>query len=173
MAVNVLIYKDLVIWIQRMWKVRAKVIPEIIGATGTISESLRQHLSNIPGKHEIKELQKNSHIGHCAHTTKSANVKVQNVFHGRNNITCSTNCKYRTAAPLYTLDTCFFFQVYIAIDRQHECDNKDDNNMGFREVGSVWCWENWIALDQHHVKWRAWGELAVPELVTTLQRSLI
>ena len=41
-----------------MWKVRAKVIPEITGATETISESLRQHLSNIPRKHEIKELQK-------------------------------------------------------------------------------------------------------------------
>jgi len=29
----------------------------MIGATGTISESLRQYPSNIPGKHEIKELQ--------------------------------------------------------------------------------------------------------------------
>jgi hypothetical protein len=28
-------------------------------ATGTISELLRQYLCNIPGKHEIKELQKN------------------------------------------------------------------------------------------------------------------
>jgi len=25
----------------------------------------------------IKELQKNSHIGHCTHTTKNANVKVK------------------------------------------------------------------------------------------------
>jgi hypothetical protein len=32
------------------------VIPVIIGAAGTISESLRQYLSNIPGKHEIREL---------------------------------------------------------------------------------------------------------------------
>jgi hypothetical protein len=36
---------------------KAKVIPVIIGATGAISKSLRQFLSNIPGKHEIKELQ--------------------------------------------------------------------------------------------------------------------
>jgi hypothetical protein len=48
--------------------VKAKVIPVITGATGTISKSLRQYLSNIPEKHEIKELQKNSHIGHCTHT---------------------------------------------------------------------------------------------------------
>jgi len=41
-----------------MWNVKAKVILEIIGATGTISRSLRQYLSNIPGKHEIKELKK-------------------------------------------------------------------------------------------------------------------
>jgi len=30
----------------------------MIGMTGTISESLRQYLSNIPGKNKIKELQK-------------------------------------------------------------------------------------------------------------------
>jgi hypothetical protein len=49
--------KYLTIEIQRMWTVKAKVISVIIGATGTISKSLRQYLSNIPGKHEIKELQ--------------------------------------------------------------------------------------------------------------------
>jgi hypothetical protein len=49
--------KDLIIEIQRMWNVKAKVIPIIItGATGTILKTLRQYLSNIPGKHEIKEL---------------------------------------------------------------------------------------------------------------------
>ena len=31
-----------------------------------------------------------------------ANVNVQNIFHGRNNVTSNTNCKYRTAATLYT-----------------------------------------------------------------------
>jgi len=51
-------YKDLITEIQRMWNVKAKVLPEIIGVTGTISRSLRQYLSNIPGKQEIKELQK-------------------------------------------------------------------------------------------------------------------
>ena len=55
---KILKYKDLTIEIQRMWNVQAKVTPVIAGATGTVSESLRQYLSNIPGKHEIKELQK-------------------------------------------------------------------------------------------------------------------
>ena len=41
-----------------MLTVKTKVVPVIIGATGTISKSLRKHLNNIPGKHEIKELQK-------------------------------------------------------------------------------------------------------------------
>jgi hypothetical protein len=56
-AGNILKYKDLTTEIQHMWIVKAKVIPVIIGATGTISKSLRQHLNNIPGKHEIKALQ--------------------------------------------------------------------------------------------------------------------
>ena len=37
-AENVLNYKDLTIEIQRMWNVKTKVIPVIIGATGTISK---------------------------------------------------------------------------------------------------------------------------------------
>jgi len=50
-----------------MWNVKAKVIPVIIGATGTVSESLRQCLRNIPGKYEIKELQKTAILctAHC------------------------------------------------------------------------------------------------------------
>jgi hypothetical protein len=46
-----------------MWNVTAKMKPVIIGANGTISKSLRQHLSNIPGKHEIKDLQKTAVMG--------------------------------------------------------------------------------------------------------------
>jgi hypothetical protein len=33
------------------------VIPLIIGTTETISKSFRKYLSNVPGKHESKELQ--------------------------------------------------------------------------------------------------------------------
>ena len=106
-AEKILKCKDLIIEIQRMWNVTAKVIPVITGATGTISKSLRQYLSNIPGKQEIRELQKNSHIGLCTYSTESANVKVQNIFHGRFSSTCNTNCKYWTAATLYTLETWF------------------------------------------------------------------
>jgi len=41
-----------------VWNVKTKVIPVIIGATGTISKSFSKYVSNILGKHEVKELQK-------------------------------------------------------------------------------------------------------------------
>jgi hypothetical protein len=44
----------------------------IIRKTGTISKSLRKHLSKIPGKHKIKKLQK-------THTSESNNVEVQKI----------------------------------------------------------------------------------------------
>ena len=47
-------YKDLTIEIQCMWNVETKVIK---GATGCISKTFRKYMSNIPGKHEVKELQ--------------------------------------------------------------------------------------------------------------------
>ena len=46
-----------------MWNEKANVIPVIIGATGTTSNSLTQYLSNIPGKDDIKELQKPAILG--------------------------------------------------------------------------------------------------------------
>jgi hypothetical protein len=46
-----------------MWNVKTKVIPVITGATGTISMSFRIYMSNIPGNHEVKELQKTAILG--------------------------------------------------------------------------------------------------------------
>ena len=57
-AEKILKYKDLTIEIQRIWNVKTKVIPVIIGATRTISKIFRKYVSNIPGNHEVKELQK-------------------------------------------------------------------------------------------------------------------
>jgi len=56
-------YKDLTIEIQRMWNIKTKVIPEKIGATGTISRSFRKYVCDIPRKHEVKELQKTAILG--------------------------------------------------------------------------------------------------------------
>jgi len=46
-----------------MWNVKTKVTPVKIGASGTISKSFRKYVSNIPGKHEVKELQKTAILG--------------------------------------------------------------------------------------------------------------
>jgi hypothetical protein len=63
-----------------MWIVNEKVIPIIVGATGTISKSFRHYLSNILGKHEIKALPKTAILGTAAHTSASTNITVQNIF---------------------------------------------------------------------------------------------
>jgi len=60
---KILKYSELIIEIQLMWNVKTKVMPLIIGATGTISKLLRKYVSNIPGKHEAKELQKTAILG--------------------------------------------------------------------------------------------------------------
>jgi len=41
-----------------MCNAKTDVMPVTIGATGNISESFRQYLSLVPGKHNIDELQK-------------------------------------------------------------------------------------------------------------------
>jgi hypothetical protein len=72
-AEKILKYKDLTIEIQRMWNVKTRVIPVIIiiiiGATGTISKSFRKYMRNIPGNHEVRELQKTAILG-TAHTLR-------------------------------------------------------------------------------------------------------
>ena len=46
----------IIIEIQRMWNVKAEVIPIIIEPSGTMSKSFKKYLSNILGKYEIKEM---------------------------------------------------------------------------------------------------------------------
>ena len=57
-AEKILKYKDLTIEIQRMWNVKTRVIPVI-----TISKSFRKYVSDIPGNHDVKELQKTAILG--------------------------------------------------------------------------------------------------------------
>jgi hypothetical protein len=57
-----------------MWNVKTDVIPVMIGATGTISKSFRKYLSNIPGKHDIKELQITAILG-TAHILRKVQCK--------------------------------------------------------------------------------------------------
>jgi hypothetical protein len=47
------------------------ITPVIIRATGTISKSFRKYVSNIPGNHEVKKLQKTVILG-TAHIIRKA-----------------------------------------------------------------------------------------------------
>jgi hypothetical protein len=62
-AKKILKYKDLTIQIQHIWNVKTRLIPVIIGATGTISKSFRKYASTIPGNDEVRELQKIAILG--------------------------------------------------------------------------------------------------------------
>jgi len=52
-----------------MWNVKTKVISVIIVAIGIVSKSFKKYVSNISGKHEVKELQKTAILG-TAHTLR-------------------------------------------------------------------------------------------------------
>jgi hypothetical protein len=62
-AEKILKYKDLTIETQRMWNVKTRELPVIIGATGTISKSFRKYVSTIPGIHDVRELQETAIFG--------------------------------------------------------------------------------------------------------------
>ena len=134
---KILKYQDFIIEIQRMRNVKAKLIPVTREATGTISKSLRQYLRNIEEKHEIQELQKTALYTHThththTHTLRgSADVKAQNTFHGRNNITCNINGEYRTAATLYAAEKWFVLGIYIYVNTLHKGDDNNNNNSKF------------------------------------------
>jgi len=103
-AEKILKYKDLTIEIQRMWNVKTKVIPVIIGATGTASKSFRKHVSNIPGKHEVKELQKTA-ILRTAHILRKIIMHKYDRFNIETKDISTMNSNNRIAATLYSLGT--------------------------------------------------------------------
>jgi hypothetical protein len=44
-------------------ELKTRVIPVIIGVTRTISKSFRKYVNNIPGNHDVGELQKTTIFG--------------------------------------------------------------------------------------------------------------
>ena len=79
-AEKILKYKNHTIEIQRLWNVKTKVIPVIIGATGTISKSFRKYVSNIPGNMKSRNYRKQPYWALHAYS-ESTNVKVQHILH--------------------------------------------------------------------------------------------
>jgi hypothetical protein len=100
----------IIIIIIRMWNVKRRVIPVITGATGTISKSFRKFVSDIPGNHDVKELQKTAILG----TSESANVTEQKSQTGTRNRGTRNN-KDRIAATMYPLGTWFVSVIYVWI----------------------------------------------------------
>ena len=48
-------YKSLCIAIQRMWNMKCRIIPVIIGAIGIVTRSLRKNLEAVPGRHSLQK----------------------------------------------------------------------------------------------------------------------
>ena len=67
---KILKHKDLITEIRCMSNVKTKLIAVITGATGTVSESRRQYPSNIPGKPQTKEQQKQPYMAQHANCGK-------------------------------------------------------------------------------------------------------
>jgi 3-deoxy-D-manno-octulosonic acid (KDO) 8-phosphate synthase len=81
-------YEDLKIEMQRVWNVKTKVVPVMVGAAGTVSRSSRKRQSNVPGKHEIKELHKTAILG-TAHVLRKALMQQYEILNMGSNVTCT------------------------------------------------------------------------------------
>jgi hypothetical protein len=103
-AEKILKYKDLTIEIQRMWNVKTRVIPVVIGATGTVSKSFRKYVSDIPGNRDVRELQKTAILGTAYILRKVLTYKNQRANAGTRN-RGTVNNKDRIDATMYPLGT--------------------------------------------------------------------
>jgi hypothetical protein len=108
---KVLKHTHLTAEIQCMVNLETNVIPVILRATGTISKSFIKYLSNVPRKHEIKELQKTVILG-TAHILRKVLMQKYSRFNIGNNAIYTTNSNYSIAATLYTLQTWFVSGVH-------------------------------------------------------------
>ena len=79
----------------------------------------------------MKETQKIAIPGtaHILRRGGSADVNVQNIFQGRNNMTSSIICKYRTAATLHVYPINMVCFGFITINTPNKGDMKDNNNI--------------------------------------------
>jgi hypothetical protein len=105
-AEKILKYKDLTMEIQFMWNVKTKVIPVIIGGTGTISKSFRNYTSNIPGNHDVKNLQKTAILGTAHILRKVSAWRCNGVKAGTSDIR-NMNSYIRIVATQCSLGTWF------------------------------------------------------------------
>jgi hypothetical protein len=113
-AENILKYKDLTTEIQRMWNVKTRAIPVIIGATGTISKSFRKYVSDIPGNHDVKERQKTAILG-TAHRLREVLTYKNKRANAETGNRGTINNKDRIDATMYPLGTWFVSGIRVWI----------------------------------------------------------
>jgi hypothetical protein len=94
--------------------------------TGSISKLLKQYLSKIPGKHEIKELQQTATaILGTVHTLRKVLMSQQKTYFTGET---SVHCKYRTAATQYVYPKNIFCFRYIIVSTLHKGDKNNNNS---------------------------------------------
>ena len=103
LAIEIQSMWNLKIEIQSMWNLKTRVMPVIIGATGTMSKSFRKYVSDISGKHEVKELQKTVILG-TAHILRRVILQKYSRFNTETNDTSTMKSNKRVAAKLYSLE---------------------------------------------------------------------
>jgi hypothetical protein len=72
---------------------------------------VRGHSLRWAAEPEERTNEQTMHKGDSDDDDDNNNNNKQNTFHGRNNITSSTNCKFRTAATLHTPATRFVSSI--------------------------------------------------------------
>lgn len=68
-------YKDLEIETERMWGMKSKTIPVVIGALGVIKKGTGKYINEIPGKTQLRELQKTTLLGTAHILRKVLSIK--------------------------------------------------------------------------------------------------
>ena len=101
---------------------KTNVIPVINGAIGTISKSFRQHIR----KARNQGTTKNRHIGHCTHTSESANVKEQQ--NQRRNQTQRHHKQQRQNSCNNVSPRDMVRPTNMCVATLHKGDNDDDND---------------------------------------------
>jgi hypothetical protein len=83
-----------------------KVTPITVGAAATVTDSSRKRQSNMPGKHEMKQLHKTAMLG-TALVLWKALMQTHKILNMGSNVTCTINCDQGIVATLYTQETWF------------------------------------------------------------------
>ena len=82
------------------------MITAVICTNRAISKSFTQYLSNIPGMHKTKEVQKTAILG-TANLLWKELMKKYKISNKAYKIISTINCNYRIATTLYTLKSWF------------------------------------------------------------------